>query len=162
MANLNGFDADEVEPSVGFDPLPQGLYLAVITESEMKPTKSGNGAYLQLTFEVTEGDCKGRKVWARLNLENVSQKAVEIARSELSAICHAVGVLKPNDSEDLHDIPLIIKVAQRKRPDTGEFTNEIKGYSSREKAREKAKEAGAKKPPVNGTTPADAPWKKKS
>jgi hypothetical protein len=50
MADLRGFDANQVEPSSDFEPVPAGKYLAVITESEMKPTKAGTGHYLQLTF----------------------------------------------------------------------------------------------------------------
>ena len=30
MANLQGFDANRVEPRVEFDPLPSGMYTAVI------------------------------------------------------------------------------------------------------------------------------------
>jgi len=40
MANLNGFDANQVDPAATFDPVPAGKYVAVITESEMKPTKA--------------------------------------------------------------------------------------------------------------------------
>ena len=53
------------------------------------------------------------------------------ARSELSAICKAVGVITPNDSQELHDLPLEIKVGMKRRSDTGEMTNEIKGYSKK-------------------------------
>ena len=128
MANLNGFDANQVEPTASFDPIPAGKYLAAITESEMKPTKNGSGSYLQLTFTVLEGEHKGRVLWARLNLNNPNATAVKIARSELSAICHAVGVMQPRDSVDLHNLPLLITVKLKKREDTGELTNEIKGY----------------------------------
>ena len=93
MANLSGFDANRVEPSSDFDPLPAGKYLALITDSEMKPTKAGTGSYLQLTFEIIDGPHKGRKVWARLNLINSNDTTVKIAQAELSAICRAVGVL---------------------------------------------------------------------
>ncbi len=55
MADLRGFDANQVEPSSDFEPIPAGKYLAVITETEMKPTKSGAGSYLQLTFQIIEG-----------------------------------------------------------------------------------------------------------
>ena len=85
-------------------------------------------------FEIIEGEYAGRKVWARLNLENPNETAVAIARGDLSAICRAVGVLTPNDSDELHDIPLVIKVVAKKRQDTGELTNEIKGYLARDKA----------------------------
>ena len=40
MADLNGFNANEVEPSIDFEPIPVDKYVSVITESEMKPTKS--------------------------------------------------------------------------------------------------------------------------
>ena len=128
MANLNGFNASEVEPTSSFEPIPAGKYLAAITESEMKPTKNGNGSYLQLTFTVIEGQYKNRVLWARLNLDNPNATAEKIARSELSAICHAVGVMQPRDSVELHNLPLVIVVKLKKREDTGELPNEIKGY----------------------------------
>lgn len=132
MANLQGFDANMVEPSAGFDPIPSGKYQAVITESELKPTKNGDGTYLQLTFELIEGEYSGRRLWARLNLDNPNDTAVKIARAELSAICRAVGVLTPNDSTDLHNLPLVISVKCRKRKDTDEIENVLSGYAKRE------------------------------
>ena len=149
MADLRGFDANQVQPTTDFEPVPAGKYLAVITDSEMKPNKAGTGQYLQLTFEILEGPCKGRRLWARLNLDNPNAMAVQIARAELSAICRAVGVLAPNDSVDLHNLPLVINVKCRKRDDTGEITNEIKGYAK--------KEAPAGAPPPANSTP---PWRR--
>ena len=132
MADLNGFDANQVEPNADFDPVPAGKYLAVITDSEMKPTKAGTGSYLELAFQVIEGEFKNRLLWARLNLDNPNATAVQIARGELSAVCRAVGVMAPRDSVELHNLPLVITVRCKKRDDTGEITNEIKGYAKRE------------------------------
>jgi len=148
MATLN-FNAHEVEPSVALEAVPAGKYIAVIVESEMKQTKSGNGNYLELTFEITEGEYKGRKVWARLNIDNPSADAVKIARGELSAICRAVNVMTPNDSVDLHNLPLEINVKCKKRDNTDEISNEIKGYA-------------AKPAPVTSSEPRQksAPWKR--
>jgi len=154
MANLNGFNATEVEPTTSFEPLPAGKYLAAITESEMKPTKSGSGSYLQLTFTILEGEYKNRVLWARLNLNNPNATAVKIARSELSAICHAVGVMQPRDSVDLHNLPLVITVKLKKRDDTGELTNEIKGYARKDAAGANGQQPQA---PVADNTP---PWKR--
>jgi hypothetical protein len=134
MANLHGFNANHVEPTTEFEPIPAGKYLAAITDSEVKPTKSGSGSYLQLAFQIVEGEFKGRFVWARLNLDNANSTAVQIARAELSAICRAVGVMTPNDSVELHNLPLVITVKCKKRDDTGEISNEIKGYAKREAA----------------------------
>jgi hypothetical protein len=151
MANLRGFNANDVEPTTDFEAIPAGKYLAVITDSEVKPSKSGTGSYLQLTFQIIEGEYKNRFVWARLNLDNPNATAVKIARGELSAICRAVGVMAPNDSVDLHDLPLVISVKCKKRPDTGELSNEIKGYAKKEAAAGKPVQA-----PVD-TTP---PWRR--
>ena len=152
MADLNGFDARTVEPTTAFEAIPAGKYIAAITESEMKPTKAGTGSYLQLTFTVLDGDYKNRVLWARLNLHNPNATAVKIARSELSAVCHAVGVLSPKDSAELHNLPLLIAVKVKKRDDTGDLTNEIKGYSSKESAAGQPQQA-----PATDNTP---PWKR--
>lgn len=137
MATLN-FNANEVEPSVGFDAIPAGKYLAVITDSEMKPTKTGNGQYLELAFEIIEGEYKNRKIWARLNLENPNAQAVQIARGDLSTICRAVNVPQPKDSLELHNLPLTVTVRCKKNPESGEITNEIKGYAPRASAAQAA------------------------
>jgi len=147
MATLQGFDANTVEPTTEFDPIPAGKYLAVIIDSEVKPTKTGNGSYLQLTFEILDVQHKGRHLWARLNLDNPNQTAVKIARAELSAICRAVGVMTPNDSVELHNLPLLITVRCKKRPDTGDITNEIKGYAKKEAAGGQPQQAAGTAPP---------------
>jgi len=129
MAELKDFNANEIEPTGNFEPLPLGEFLVVISASEMKPTKNGKGKYLQLTYDViSEGEYKGRKVFDRLNLVNENEQAQEIAQRSLSAICRCVGVLHPKNSEELHDKPMVIKVGIR--PASGEYqaTNVVKGY----------------------------------
>ena len=158
MAIIN-FNANEVEPSKAFDPIPAGKYIAVITDSEMKETRAGTGRYLQLEFEITDGEYAGRKLWSRLNIENQNAEAVRMARADLSAICRAVNVLTPNDSIDLHNLPLVIKVHCRKDKNTGEITNDIRGYESKANYKPEPKQA-----PVTPTTaqtariPSKPPW----
>jgi hypothetical protein len=133
MATLNGFNAHNVEPNADFEPIPAGKYLAVITGSELKPTKNGSGHYLELTFQVLEGPYKGRLLWSRLNLDNPTELAVKIAKAELSAICRAVGVMQPKDSLELHSLPLTVTVKLRPRGDNPEeLTNVISGYAKKE------------------------------
>jgi len=151
MANLQGFNANEVDPNVAFEPVPAGKYVAAIVASEMKPTKSGVGNYLELSFQVIEGQYKGRVLWARLNLDNPNPTTVKIARGELSAICRAVGVMTPRDSQDLHNLPMQINVRVKKRDDTGELTNEIKGYAKREAAAGQPQQATDNTPPWRRT-----------
>jgi hypothetical protein len=145
MPSLN-FNANEVEPT-DFDVLPAGKYFAMIVESEMKPTSAGTGRYLQLTFQILEGPCKNRRIWARLNLENPNQQAVQIARGELSAICRAVGVMTPKDSCELHNLPLIVNVKCRKRQDTGDIENRIASYAKKDGAAQPQQAAANTAPP---------------
>lgn len=146
MASLN-FNANDVEPTAEFEPIPAGKYLAAITESEMKPTKNGAGHYLQLAFQVLDGPYKNRFVWARLNLDNPNATAVKIAHGELSALCRAVGVMAPKDSVDLHNLPLLITVKCKKRKDSDEIQNEIRGYAKKETANGMPAQSTTNSPP---------------
>lgn len=154
MASLTGFNAHEVDPNVAFEPIPAGDYLAVVVASEMKPTKNGAGEYLQLEMEVIDGPHKGRKVWDRLMLKHTNSQTVTIARSTLSALCRSIGVMQPKDSVELHNLPVVVKVACKKRDDTGEIANVVKGYKKKGAA---AVPQTAAQPAVAGGTP---PWKR--
>jgi hypothetical protein len=136
MASLNGtFDATEVAPAVPLEVLPPGKYLAHIIESEMLPTRAGDGQYLKLIFEILDGPHKGRKIWDQLNLVNRNEQTVEIARRMLSAICHAVGEVHVSDSEQLHFKPLIVTLkVEPAGPDKNgvhrEARNKVTGYAA--------------------------------
>ena len=156
MANLGNYNANDYDPAAAFEPLPEGEYLVAITDSAIKLTKAGNGKYAQFEFTVMDGDLKGRKVWDRLCIEHPKAKAQKIARERLSAICHAVGVLEPGDTVNLHNLPLLAKVAVKRRDDNGELTNEIKGYRPKEAVKAKS----APKAPASSGGAGAAPWKR--
>jgi len=147
MANLNGFNANNVDPATDYEAIPAGKYLAIISNSEMKPTKSGSGTYLELCFQLIDGPYKNRLLWSRLNLSNPHNQAVQIAQGELSAICRAVGVMQPKDSAELHNLPLQISVKCKKREDTGDVVNEIKGYAKKEAATGQPQQETTSTPP---------------
>jgi hypothetical protein len=130
MAQLN-FDASQVTPDAGVaEAIPAGWYNVMIDESEMKPTKDGNGAFLAMRFTVLDGQFVNRKVFTRLNLRNANPVAQEIAYKQLSAICHAVGVMQVADSTQLHGRPLKIKVKVRAASGDYEASNEISAYKN--------------------------------
>lgn len=110
MGNLGYFDSDTVPANTGNDPIPEGKYTVVITKSEVKTTKNGDGKYLDLTMQVVDGEYKGRALWPKLNIQNKSEKAQQIGLGQLSAICKAVGKAKIQDSSQLHNIPFRISV----------------------------------------------------
>lgn len=153
--NLNGFNAEEIEPQGSFEPIPAGWYTAMITESEFKPTKNGNGEYLQLRLDIIDGEYEGRVIFDRLNLNNPNQTAVEIAQRQLSAICRAVGIMTPRDSSELHDRPLKVKVSIRPAGNGYDASNEVKAYDSAEGA-----SAPATKPAAATGGASKKPWQR--
>lgn len=128
MANLDGFNANDVDPKLPFDPVPNGVYTSAITSSANKPNSKGTGNYLEIAHQIIEGEYKGRVIWDHLNLDHPSDLAVKIARATLSQICRAVDVMKPQDSSALHDRPMRIKVVCKPRKDNGELANSIVEY----------------------------------
>jgi hypothetical protein len=130
MASLGHFDASTVAPAQVLNAIPAGEYPAMVIDSQMKITKDGTGQYLELVLEIQEGLFKGRRLWDRLNLQNRSSQTVEIAQRQLSALCHAIGVMQVNDSEQLHHKPCVVKVSVRPPEANREPTNEVKGYKA--------------------------------
>jgi hypothetical protein len=156
------FDANTVEPNQGFEPLPAGEYEVIIIDSKMKPTKANTGRYLELTLQVLNGPFQNRQLWDRLNLFNPNDKAVQIAKGTLSAICRAIGVMTPKDSAELHNRPLRCRVVVTK-DDKGNPSNEVKGYKPRgEQAaapQQAAAPAAQAQQPVGAGVGGDAaPW----
>ena len=117
MANLSnvfggqGFDASQVDPAQVYELLPPGKYIAQIVSSEMKDTKDGSGQFLALKLQIIGGEEDGRAIFDNLNLVNQNQQTMEIAQRTLSAICHAIGRLNIEDSEQLHFQEMEINVA---------------------------------------------------
>lgn len=130
MAQLGQtFDANNVQPQSDFAPLPAGDYSAMIIDSTIKPTKNGAGQYLELTMQVLDGPCANRLLWDRLTIQHPNAKTVEIAQRQLSAICHAVGVLTVSDSSQLHNRPMRVRVKYLEDQQYGP-KNEIGAYKA--------------------------------
>lgn len=129
MALLPDVFVPEEAKSTGFEPIPAGYYEAEITKSELKSTKDGTGKYIAMTFKVLDGEHEGRLVFTNLNIVNKSDVAVRIAQGDLKAICHSVGFEGDlEDTEDLHGIPMAIKVSEKPETPQWPAKNEIKGY----------------------------------
>ena len=128
MAQLN-FNAANVQPDTGFSLIPAWVYTAQVTDSKVYPTKSGTGTILELTFQILEGQHHGRLVWARINIQNANPVAEQIGQKQLSSICHAVGVIQLQDSTQLHNKPLRIRVKVTKDDQYGD-KNEVNGFEA--------------------------------
>lgn len=112
-----------------FSPIPAGDYVCQITKSEYRQTKDKKGRYLQLNWKVVKGKEKGRILFERLNLDNANEIAVEIAHKTLNTICKCCDKIGVEDSEELHGIPVKVRVGVTKGDANNPPNNEIKGYS---------------------------------
>ena len=113
--NLLDIDtSDAQELSEGFVAIPPGEYPMYIESSDRKPTSNGAGEYLECTLIVASGEYEGAKIFARFNLWNQNQQAVDIAKSQWRALCEAT-LGQPNainnDSGSLHNKMFMAQVA---------------------------------------------------
>lgn len=128
------FDATNVAPQTAFEPVPTGWYALVMTASEVKENNKKNGKILEVEYTIQSPETyKGRKVFDRFNIENPNQQAVEIAYAQLSAVCHAINVIKFDNPSQLHNKILEARVSLRPAGPGAdgqhyEASNEIKGY----------------------------------
>lgn len=164
MTSLVGIYDQNAAPSTERGTIPTGYYLACIVESEMKETKQGNGKYLELKYEIIDGEHKGRNIWVRLNLCNANPKAVEIANRDFAAIRLATGLTVVRDSTQMHNIPHQIKVEYCKANAKNDSDhNEVRGYKPREGGAATANQApfvqqqAAPAAQAQGAAPAAAP-----
>lgn len=126
MANLGGYDATGGETMREGGAIEPGWYEGALAKSDRVEAKAGNGnAYIACEYEITDEKAKGRRVWSNLNLWNNNQQAVEIAQRELNSLMHAAGKLRVDDTEELHGIPIMIKIGYEK---DNKDRNVIRGF----------------------------------
>jgi hypothetical protein len=154
MAKLN-FDTSTIA-SQTFEALPAGWYPVMIVAEEQKEAKSGNGEYVKMEMEVTEGPYKGRKLWEQFSLWHTNPQTVEIAQRGIATIGQALGITKVGDTVELHNRVFDAKVIIEKSDQYGD-QNRIRGY------RKHAGTAGPMAPPPQAQAPKAAnaaPWKR--
>lgn len=111
-------------------PVPAGDYNVHATKSEFLETKAKDGHRLVFTFQIIDGDHKGKNLFAGLNLNNPNSEAVAIAQKELNSICQACNKVGVVDSDELHLIPITVTV--KIKPATAQWPagNEISAYKA--------------------------------
>ena len=102
-------------------------HVVIIVDDEQKMTSAADGSwFLQLNLRIVEGPSAGVEGCDRLNLNNQSAQAVEIARRRISTIAHAVGWLQPiSVTNVLHNKPFRVVVGYQKGKEADGYT-EIK------------------------------------
>jgi len=124
MGKLNmsvqlAFNAQNVAPAENsFDMIPNGWYRQVIEKAELKPTKAGTGSYISLQVriqgQVDTGEHANRVVFGNINYTNPNPEAQDIGQRQLSALCHAIGVMILSAVEQLCGIPHEGRIKQGK------------------------------------------------
>jgi hypothetical protein len=160
MANLGTtFDPNSTEPARnGFDPIPDGDYIAQIVANEVRHTRGGTGLILVLTWEIVDGDFTNRKIWQNINYQNESAQAQAIGQGQLKNICDAIGYTDHLDEADvLMFQPCRVRVGRSKKQEGYEQRDEIKSVkalTAQAPATKPQTTAGAPKPTlVNGGKP---------
>lgn len=122
------FDASAVEPMQPLGALPPGRYEFAIVDTEIKTAKSGQGQYLQVTSDVIGGPLSGRKLFDRFNIAHANKQAEDIGKGQLAALCAAVGVVRFNDTSELHGRRWVGDVRIDRNADTGAESNRVTAY----------------------------------
>lgn len=151
-----------------FEVIAPGIYEAMISESEMKATSSGDGAYIELKVQIVKGEKEGRLLFERLNVQNKNDKAVEIAYRTLKSICLACGKTNITDTNELHNKRFNIEVVVEKgKPyvkdgvqKDGSDQNRIKKYSGIGAISAPAAGTIVSSATMAGSTGSLPPWKK--
>jgi len=156
--------------------IPAGMYQAIITASGGDPndertgedglvsSRSGKGRYLPMTFEIIEGEYKGRQIFKNFNLENSNEQAVKIAQSEIKELLQAVGwdfaskPCGPDDTSEIHMIPLTLQIITRVNKNTDDEQNEIKHFKPRQTPGTTTAAPAAGTSAAAPQAPAVAPW----
>lgn len=129
MLNMQ-FDQAELNSAPSYELLPKGNYAAQIVNSEIKENRNG-GNRLSLQWEIVDGQYAGRMVFQNININHSNPEVVRIGRQQIAQICAAIGRNAVNDSSELHNQPMQVRVII-KEDKTGQYepSNEIRGYSA--------------------------------
>lgn len=159
-----------------FDPIPNGEYVGRLKENERVPTKANleknegnkvaikNGQHrYKLTWEITQGEYKGRLIFGGLNLEHDDEKTVERAYDELATIYDAYGKVSVDDLDDLKG-EIILKIGLGKASPEYPANNVVKDYlpmkgvkkptlGNKSKDEDEEEDEAPKKPTFGATKP---------
>lgn len=111
-----------------FTVIPAGEYPMVIAKSVYKPTKAKDGHYLQLSLKIISGNHKGKMIFENLNLDNPNPIAVEIANKTLNSVCQACDKIGVEDSDELHNIPMLVTLKVNSATATNPASNSATAF----------------------------------
>ena len=133
MANLKGINLDNLDigpdPGEGFSLIPEGKYMAKVTNSKLVPTRSGNGQILELTWQIQSGPYERRLIWDKITIIHSNEQAQDIGRKQWKKALRAAGIdHSPQDSSEIHG--KLVKIVVKTKPASNGFeaSNAVAAY----------------------------------
>jgi len=126
-----------------FAPIPEGKYLVVSDEAEIKSNKAGTGEMIAVKFRVIQGEHEGKMLFENYNIKHENQRAVEIALSKVKDFMLSAGAKSfvLNTATDLVGLKAVAVVKHRK-DQNGETRASISYFKPVGDAPEPAKDFG--------------------
>lgn len=116
------YNPKEVEAATGGgSSIPSGKYRCVVLGSEEKPTKNGEGSYVEMSYQITDGSFKEQFLVERFNFNNKSKQAVDIAFAQYKQLCEACGKPDAMDTAILNNSVVVLTWGPQKDPKYNEI-----------------------------------------
>ncbi len=116
--NLFDCDTTGVSEMGAYEVFPSGQYPAIMITAGRKPTKDGNGAYLECVYQIIEGEFTGKKYTSRMNLWNANQQSVDIAKREMKSLKVSLGLPDTEGRTSMFiNKPLVLNLGLENRKD---------------------------------------------
>lgn len=153
------FDISDYDAPQDFEIIPEGTEVRMkCTEAEDKETKSG-GEMVACTFQIVEGEYKGRRVWTNFNTVNSSEKAQNFGRRMLSGWARACGKPNAKSTDELLEKPFWCKLGIEKGTGQYKDKNVIASFLMPEEAAAPTPKSAPTEPDSEKETSAPAPKK---
>ena len=143
MAKLPSQQGNFDEPVDTFTPVLPGKYTAQINKSDYKETNEskkrgeqaiqkdpfgGHSYYQQYDFTILEGKYAGRIIFCRLHVKNRNQEVEEKENQRAHQLGKILGYPNFSDTEELHSLPMIIRVRTTKAKGKYPEGNDVNGF----------------------------------
>lgn len=123
--------SDAVQTSGEFTPLPDGVYLAVVTKAFYDRTNDGTGLLLKVTHQIFEEEYAGRLVFTNFSVESQDPDTARKGKGALKGLTTAIGLDTKIKPLDLLEKPHFIKL--KTEPANGMNNKTGKPYPAKNK-----------------------------
>jgi Protein of unknown function (DUF669) len=98
-----------------FDVVPIGSYTAQVVDACVARPQNGNGYYVGLSWQITEGEYENRYVFQNITIQHSNEQATTVGRRQFKDLCVACGIDEQVTNVDVFKfIPCTIRVGIEK------------------------------------------------